>query len=260
MDDHPMDDLFRGVSTTPELRGLDAAAGSVMYGHLAVFDVWSEISSWFEGDFMERLSPGAFKRTIKNNKDQMRVTFDHGYDYTLADKPLGPIDKLEEDDLGVAYEVPLLDTDYNRDFMLPALQGRLLDGRTVGSDGLLGASFRFRVIAETWERAPAASDHNPKALAERTITEVRLYEFGPVVYPAYPEATAKVRSLTDHYIERRLERQGTTTRAAQRLANIAPSGQATGVQDNHDRPGDPPPEFTGTDPHAVRALASALGR
>jgi hypothetical protein len=38
-------------------------------------------------------------------------------------------------------------------------------------------------------------------MPERTIREVQLFEFGPVVFPAYPAATAGMRSLTDHYLE-----------------------------------------------------------
>ena len=36
---------------------------------------------------------------------------------------------------------------------------------------------------------------------ERTITGIELYEFGPVTFPANPNSTAGVRSLTDAYIE-----------------------------------------------------------
>ena len=36
-------------------------------------------------------------------------------------------------------------------------------------------------------------------MPERTLKEVRLLEFGPVVYPAYLGATAGVRSLTDWF-------------------------------------------------------------
>ncbi len=41
---------------------------------------------------------------------------------------------------------------------------------------------------------------NPQGLPERTISELRLYEFGPVLFPAYQGATAAVRSMTDEFL------------------------------------------------------------
>lgn len=199
--DSPRENLYRGLVEVPELRADDGAVdGTLMHGHFAVFDTWTEIHSWYEGDFLERLAPGAFTKTIDENLRNMVVQFDHGFDVHVGDAPLGPIEALREDDFGVYYEVPLLDTDYNRNRVLPLLEGRTMDGRKLGSQ--LGASFRFRVVKDEWVDEPKRSASNPNGLPERTIREVRLMEFGPVVFPAYPEATAKVRSLTDHYLDR----------------------------------------------------------
>lgn len=218
------DNLFRGLAEAPSARAAGAAedeidGGSLMYGHFAVFDTWTEIDSFWEGKFMERLALGAFKKTIKDNRSGTKVQFDHGYDTFVGSAPLGPIQDLREEDAGAYYEVPLLDTDYNRDRVLPLLQGRLIDGDPTGS--LLGASFRFRVVHDEWVDEPDPSDANPKGLPERTIREVRLYEFGPVVFPAYSEATAKVRSLTDHYESLRLARMGNSARAIRQIAETA---------------------------------------
>lgn len=197
------ENLYRGLVEPPELRSTGADTGSLMHGHFTVFDTWTEVHSWYEGDFFERIAGGAFTKTIAENLANVRVQYDHGFDFFVGDAPLGPIDLLREDDIGPYYEVPLLDTDYNRDRVLPQLQGRLMSGEQRGS--LLGASFRFRVVKDDWDMEPKRSDHNPDGLPERTIREVRLFEFGPVVFPAYPDATAKVRSLTDHYLERTRE-------------------------------------------------------
>ena len=48
-------------------------------------------------------------------------------------------------------------------------------------------SFRFRVINDSWRKG------NDR-VAERTISEVALYEAGPVVFPAYEQTTVGVRS------------------------------------------------------------------
>jgi HK97 family phage prohead protease len=187
----PLDDLYRGRVDSIELRDAGETSGT-MFGHFTVFDTWYEIDSWYEGQFLERVAPGAVTKTIREHRDSVVVQFDHGYDMHIGDAPLGVIEDLRADDVGAYYEVALLDTDYVRDRVLPMLQGRTLDGRTLGS--VLGASFRFRVTKEEWVNPTKATAHNPDKLPERTIRELRLYEFGPVVFPANPAAVAD-RSL-----------------------------------------------------------------
>lgn len=183
-------DLIRSIVGEARLR--DGAAGGdeppTLFGHFAVFDQWTEIESPIEGHFMERMQRGAFTKTIAERGAQVKVLFDHGQDPQMGTKPLGPIRALEEDDHGVAYEVELIPTDYNRNFILPAAR-----------EGLLGASFQFRVIDEEWVDPIGRSDYNPKGIPEVTVREVALYEFGPVTFPAYAGATAAVRSDTDRY-------------------------------------------------------------
>jgi len=67
-------------------------------------------------------------------------------------------------------------------------------------DGQYGASFRFSVMDEDFNARARPSDYNPDGLPERTIRQAQVMEFGPVTFPAYPEATAAVRSLTDDYL------------------------------------------------------------
>lgn len=246
-----VDDLFRGLDQAPTMRAESDTAGdgSLMYGHFCMFNNWYEVDSYFEGRFLERVAPGSFKKTMKEQRDSIKVQFDHGYDMNIGDALLGPIDELREDDEGAYYEVPLLDTDYNRDRVLPMLQGRLMSGEQRGS--LLGASFRFRVMRDEWVEEPGRSDDNPDGLPERTIKEVRLYEFGPVVYPANPEATAHARSLTDEFYARRLARMGNAERAAKHLASIAAAPKGTAVD---------APSNTKPDTPASRHLSVPTGR
>ncbi len=164
-------------------------------GHFSTFDDWYEINSFFEGHFMERVAPGAFKRTFnaaKSSKDKHRiqVLLEHGFDPTVGDKPLGVATKLEEDSEGARYEAELFDSSYVRD-LLPALKS-----------GVYGSSFRFRVMADKWAE-PGSKQHSGESeLPERTITEVKVSEFGPTVFPANPNATAGTRSTTDEFYER----------------------------------------------------------
>lgn len=182
----PRDGIVRARPQAVELRSSEDENGlPTLAGHFAVFNTFTEINSLYEGHFLERISPGAFKKTINDQRGDIKVLFQHGHDPHIADKPLGKIKVLEEDERGARYEVEMIDTSYNRD-LLPGLEA-----------GLYGASFRFRVIREEFDKEPERSDYNPEGIPERTVQELQLYEFGPVTFPAYPNATAGVRSLTD---------------------------------------------------------------
>jgi HK97 family phage prohead protease len=200
--------VVRALTDTPAFR--DAAPADDTLGVLAirfsVFNTWYEVDSFWEGRFLERTAPGAFAQTIAEDRDRMRVLFDHGFDPTIGNKVLGPIDDLREDPDSPVGEVPLLDTTYNRD-LLPGLKRNLY-----------GSSFRMRVMEESWVDEPAPSDYNPKALPERTITRTKTYEFGPVTFPANPDASAGMRSLTDTYYDRLKQRDTSAFEAAVRAA------------------------------------------
>ncbi len=184
----PRDNLVRAVFPGVELRETAADGGlRTMTGHFAVFDQWTEINSVFEGRFLERISPGAFQKTFQEGRAGIRSLFQHGQDPHIGNKPLGPIQRLEEDSTGAYYEVGLLDTSYNRD-LLPGLEA-----------GLYGASFRFSVTREDVNKKAKQSAMNPDAIPERTIREAQVMEFGPVTFPAYKGATAGVRSMTDAF-------------------------------------------------------------
>jgi len=68
-------------------RSDDDGRPPILRGHFAVFDEWTEINSLFEGRFLERFAPGAFQKTLRENK-RLRVLFQHGHDPELGDKPI----------------------------------------------------------------------------------------------------------------------------------------------------------------------------
>src|SRR5262245_939806 len=109
--------VVRAITDAPELRDGEGDGDGIgtMAGHFSVFDTWYEVNSVWEGNFLERIAPGAFEQTIAEDTKAMRVMFDHGHDPTIGNKVLGPIATLEEDKRGARYEVPLFDTTYNRD-------------------------------------------------------------------------------------------------------------------------------------------------
>jgi HK97 family phage prohead protease len=201
--------VIRAFRPGIELRAAGEGEMPTLHGHFAVFDRWAEINSWMEGHFLERFSPGAFAKTFKEGRDKIKVLFQHGQDPQIGDKPLGPVERLEEDSTGGYYEVRMLDTDYNRE-LVPGLEA-----------GLYGASMRFEALRQIWDEEPSKSDHNPDGLPERTITEARVPEFGPVTFPAYAEATAGVRSLTDRFLFEMIERDPARARELLTLASDA---------------------------------------
>jgi HK97 family phage prohead protease len=154
---------------------------SVLQGYFAVFDEWVELNRWPEGNFMQRIRPGAFTRTIQESGDRMRVNLQHGKNPDFGDKALGQIVELTEDAFGARYSVELDDTPEN---------WRLVVGLEAG---LYGSSYSIVVVDEVFTKRPGRSAWNPKGLPERTIIEARLPDFGPVVSPLYPTTTAGIR-------------------------------------------------------------------
>jgi phage head maturation protease len=105
---------------------------------------------------------------------------------------------LREDEQGVYFEVPLLDTEYMRE-LLPGLRA-----------GAFGSSFRFKVLRESNDPAPARSGYNPDGLRDRTIREAKVMEFGLVTFPAYggrPPPRARTRWCSSRAARRRSRRR-----------------------------------------------------
>jgi HK97 family phage major capsid protein len=179
--------VTRAVATPVEAKAVDENAMPVMAVRFSTFGDWYEVNSLFEGHFLESIDRHAFDRTIAENRSNMKVLFDHGHDPQIGNKILGPIESLSVDDAGPLAHVPLFPTTYNRDLQ-PGLEA-----------GAYGSSFRFTVDDDVWDRSPRASDYNPDAIPERRITSASVMEFGPVTFPANPNASAGMRSTTDDF-------------------------------------------------------------
>ena len=229
--------------------GLTSAEGNLglMDVRFSPFNTWYEINSWWEGRFLERTVPGAFKRTINahnaaQNEDAHRIRsmFNHGMDMQIDQKLLGDVVRATEEKDSPLLVVDLWDTSYNRD-LLPGLRS-----------GAYGSSFMFQTIRDSWVYEPEASDYNPEGLPERTVEETRTFEAGPVTWPASPTASAGMRcqSATDAYYELLARRdpsrvEGMRSRltalrnaAPVRKDTAAPTGPATA-------PTDPAPRHSG---------------
>lgn len=194
--DAKREDLIRMTTEPVEMRAKDD--GNTLVGFPIVWDQWTEISGW-EGHFLERVAPTAADKTLAERGDKVKVLFNHGFDPTIGDKPLGKPAVMEPRDFGLWTETPLADTSYNKDIR------ELLNVGAVD-----GMSFRFSIIRDEWDDEPDPSPDNPKGLPERTIREFRLYEFGPVTFPAYEATTAGVRARDAYQIWRDAAQQGTS--------------------------------------------------
>lgn len=220
------------------------------------FDTWYRIDSWWEGSFLERTVKGAFKRTIAahnaaRNVDahNVKTLFNHGHDFHIGDKILGSIESLKEESDSPVSLVRMFDTSYNRD-LLPGLRA-----------GVYGSSFMFRVIKDEWNNEPEPSEHNPDGMPERTLKELRVFEAGPVTYPANPSATAGMRCVsgTDAYYEHLARRDPQRVDGMRsRLLALRSAGPASCTPPDPG-PAAPPP----TDPasrHSARSTSAERSR
>lgn len=147
--------------------------GLTLDGYGAVFNQWTDIEDMF-GTYRERIAPGAFRRTLGIRMPVLQ--FDHGTHPLIGSIPLGRITSLTEDDHGLRVKARLSDN-----WLVQPVRDAIRDG------GITGMSFRFRIVNETWGRGN-------DGMEERTISEVELFEVGPVVFPAYEQTSVGVRS------------------------------------------------------------------
>jgi HK97 family phage prohead protease len=188
----PRDNLVRSMEST-EFRAADPEASDgrlgTLVGRMASYNVWAEVRSQVEGHFLERFAPGAFVRTFEQNRSRMKIIYDHGQDAHIGRNSLGPLEDVIDDESGINYTGALIDTDYNKNRILPQLRA-----------GVLGSSFRFSTVKDSWKQKPSVSVYNPDGLPERTVIEAKVIELGPTPFPVYDGTSAGVRSLTDEYL------------------------------------------------------------
>ncbi len=131
----------------------------------------------------ERFLPGAFADVLAAGASVVGLR-DHEMSRVLGRSSAGTLE-LEEDDVGLRYEISLPDTVDGRDVAV-----------LVGRGDITGSSFSFRVDEgeenETWEM----SEHEGEQIILRTVLRAsHLGDVGPVTFPAYPSGEgASVRA------------------------------------------------------------------
>lgn len=183
--------------------------GLTLEGYAAVFNSPTRIDSW-EGCFDESIAQGAFKKSLRERKPVLQVN--HG---RTEDLPIGAIEALAEDGKGLHVTARVFD-----------VPDTALLREGIKAQAIHGMSFRFSVVRDEWRTADGAlvkpedvsrllwkSDRaNPATILSRTLREVKLFELGPVTYPAYPDTSVGLRSqdlhvlLTDPQVRAELER------------------------------------------------------
>ena len=169
--DAPRENLTRSVSFQLE-RAADTADGLTLEGYGAVFGDPTRIDSW-EGTFDEVIAPGAFTKTLKERTPV--IQFDHGHHPLVGSIPIGSLEAIREDAHGLYVKARLHDN-----WLIQPVRDAIASGSI---DGML---FRFSVVKEAYDESGD--------LPLRTVQEVKLYEVGPVVFPAYEGTSVGVRS------------------------------------------------------------------
>lgn len=194
----------------------EQADGRTLEGYGAVFDTPTRINNW-EGDFEERISPGAFSKTLSERKPIMQ--YDHGRDARTGSVPIGAIQELREDPKGLYVCARLFDNP----IVEPIRQA--IEGGAIS-----GMSFKFNVKRDEWRDGKgallrpeelgrllhSAGDRGP---LQRNIKEVQLFEVGPVATPAYSGTSVGVRSLTEEEREALVEEYRKTMDVGEEIAN-----------------------------------------
>jgi HK97 family phage prohead protease len=127
--------------------------------------------------FREVILPGAFADSVKN--DDIRVAFNHDANFILG-RTSAKTATVEEDTRGLKYTVTPPDT-------------RIDVVTSIKRGDITGSSFSFTVerdVDEEWDFSPMEQGQLP----HRTIKRARLFEVGPVAFPAYKDTTVNANS------------------------------------------------------------------
>lgn len=164
------------LTTAPEAIEVrsDGSGPVVIRGYAAIFDSPTTISQSYSA-YNEVVARGAFRKTLQ--EADVRALYNHNPDNVLGRTKSGTL-RLEEDMVGLRYEVQVPDTSWGRDLVELIRRGDVSQ-----------SSFAFAPIAQEWTRAQTSEE-----LDTRTLKEVKLYDVSVVTYPAYEDTVASLRS------------------------------------------------------------------
>jgi HK97 family phage prohead protease len=151
------------------------AQGRTLTGYASVFNYPID-SGGFGHQQTTFVRPGAFTQTLKQNRDQIQVLVNHGMDPRWGLSPVATVRDIDQDSHGLKVAADIIDHP-EFDPIVASLK----------AGALRAMSIQFETVKEDF------SDDR----TERNLREVKLWEFGPVTFPANAAAVASLHSLTD---------------------------------------------------------------
>lgn len=153
-----------------ELRVVTDKGAPVIEGYAAVFD--SESVPMM--GFVETIKRGAFKKTLQ--EADIRGLYNHDPNFVLGRNKAGTLE-LQEDRKGLLYRLNPPNTEWANGLI-----------ESIKRRDISGSSFGFNTVKDEWDH-----DADP---VERSLVEVRLFDVGPVTFPAYESSESHVRALS----------------------------------------------------------------
>ena len=169
---------FSHVRTAAPRIAKRADGGPLIVGYAAVFYNPRDPGTMYQldRDVFERIRPGAFDKALRE-RDDVRALFNHSADHILGRTAAGTL-RLSVDATGLRYEIDPPDTQTARDLMASLRRG-----------DITGSSFAFNIEGEEYTRVGS--------VCYRELRCVRLFDAGPVTYPAYASASSGCRAGAD---------------------------------------------------------------
>jgi hypothetical protein len=181
-----------------ELRAESQGDETAIVGYAAKFNTVSHDL----GGFREKIAPGAFTRTLRENAD-VRCLMNHNPSLIMGRTKSGTL-TLSEDNVGLRFRSVLPDTQAARDLHTLVKRGDIDE-----------CSFGFTVAANGQNWTEEKSRDNSDWYAMRTLTDVDLLDVSAVTYPAYPNTQVGARAMfPDVDVEKELHAKVAEMRSA----------------------------------------------
>lgn len=153
-----------------EIRAAEIDGESRIVGYAAVYNSMSEDL----GGFREIVLPGFFDDVLA---DDIRSLYNHNPNLVLGRTTNGTL-SVGSDELGLRFTVTPPDTSYARDLATLLRRGDVNQ-----------TSFSWDTEEDRWEERPDGS------IVRYLVKARRLYDVGPVTFPAYPMTSVQMRSM-----------------------------------------------------------------